>query len=149
MHGRFATDEWTGPDGPRTTLVMEADALGPDLTFGSSHFALPLESGRGLGRLRTLEAVMGLEESSNKLLQPLEILGLRAFCRLKQCQSTAASVHNADDVRQPADPVNLDIDAVPRPEENRRLTSHSNTLRRAGQDGEGPGRLFRTHGGLR
>lgn len=39
VHGRFATDEWTGPDGPRTTLVIEADALGPDLTFGSSHFA--------------------------------------------------------------------------------------------------------------
>ena len=39
VHGRFATDEWAGPDGPRTTLVIEADALGPDLTFGTSHFA--------------------------------------------------------------------------------------------------------------
>lgn len=46
VHGRFATDEWTGPDGPRTTLVIEADALGPDLTFGSSHFARTVSPGR-------------------------------------------------------------------------------------------------------
>ena len=44
VHGRLATDEWTGPDGPRTTLVIEADALGPDLTFGSSHFARTVSS---------------------------------------------------------------------------------------------------------
>ena len=44
VHGRFATDEWAGPDGPRTTLVIEADALGPDLTFGSSHFARTVSS---------------------------------------------------------------------------------------------------------
>ncbi|QTE30436.1 single-stranded DNA-binding protein [Pengzhenrongella sicca] len=38
--GRLATQEWTGPDGTaRTTLVLDALAIGPDLTFGSAKFA--------------------------------------------------------------------------------------------------------------
>ncbi|MBD5787219.1 single-stranded DNA-binding protein [Cellulosimicrobium terreum] len=38
--GRLAQDEWTGPDGaPRTSLVVEASALGPDLTLGEARFA--------------------------------------------------------------------------------------------------------------
>ena len=28
-----------GADGPRTSLVLDASALGPNLAFGSSHFA--------------------------------------------------------------------------------------------------------------
>ena len=39
VHGRLATEEWTGPDGPRTSLVLEAVALGPDLTYGQAKFA--------------------------------------------------------------------------------------------------------------
>ena len=38
VHGRLSVDEWTGPDGPRTTLVIEAQALGHDLTFGDTAF---------------------------------------------------------------------------------------------------------------
>jgi len=38
VHGRLSVDEWTGPDGPRTTLVLEAQALGHDLTFGDTTF---------------------------------------------------------------------------------------------------------------
>lgn len=37
--GRLGTEVWDGPEGPRTTLVLEALAIGPDLTFGSSNFA--------------------------------------------------------------------------------------------------------------
>jgi single-strand DNA-binding protein len=37
--GRLSTDEWAGPDGPRTSLVIEATALGHDLVFGSTFFA--------------------------------------------------------------------------------------------------------------
>ena len=36
--GRLAVDEWDGPDGPRTSLVVEATALGPDLTLGEARF---------------------------------------------------------------------------------------------------------------
>lgn len=38
VHGTFATETWESPDGPRTTLVVEADALGPDLTRGQATF---------------------------------------------------------------------------------------------------------------
>nr|WP_241744549.1 single-stranded DNA-binding protein [Cellulosimicrobium arenosum] len=38
--GRLALDEWTGQDGaPRTSLVVEAGALGHDLSLGESRFA--------------------------------------------------------------------------------------------------------------
>ncbi|MFE6234895.1 single-stranded DNA-binding protein [Cellulosimicrobium sp. NPDC057862] len=37
--GRLSLDEWDGPDGPRTSLVVEATALGPDLTLGEARFA--------------------------------------------------------------------------------------------------------------
>lgn len=36
--GRLAVDEWTSPEGPRTNLVIEASALGPDLTRGRAQF---------------------------------------------------------------------------------------------------------------
>jgi single-strand DNA-binding protein len=36
--GRLSLDEWTGPEGPRTTLVVEASALGPDLSRGEASF---------------------------------------------------------------------------------------------------------------
>jgi single-strand DNA-binding protein len=37
--GRLSLDEWDGPDGLRTSLVVEATALGPDLTLGEARFA--------------------------------------------------------------------------------------------------------------
>ncbi|MFI2703448.1 single-stranded DNA-binding protein [Cellulosimicrobium composti] len=37
--GRLSLDEWEGPLGPRTSLVVEATALGPDLTLGEARFA--------------------------------------------------------------------------------------------------------------
>lgn len=37
--GRLSLDEWDGPEGPRTSLVVEATALGPDLTLGEARFA--------------------------------------------------------------------------------------------------------------
>jgi single-strand DNA-binding protein len=39
VHGRLATEQWDGPDGQRTTLVLEALAIGPDLTYGRASFA--------------------------------------------------------------------------------------------------------------
>ncbi|WP_123307446.1 single-stranded DNA-binding protein [Cellulomonas sp. PhB143] len=37
--GRLSVDEWAGAEGPRTDLVVEASALGPDLSRGTAHFA--------------------------------------------------------------------------------------------------------------
>ena len=39
VHGRLSTEQWDGPEGPRTTLVLEALAIGPDLTYGRASFA--------------------------------------------------------------------------------------------------------------
>lgn len=37
--GRLRTEEWAGENGPRTTLVLDATALGHDLTRGRTSFA--------------------------------------------------------------------------------------------------------------
>lgn len=39
VHGRLSTDEWTGENGTRTSLVLDVTALGHDMTWGTSHFA--------------------------------------------------------------------------------------------------------------
>ena len=39
VQGQLSTEEWVGAEGPRTSLVLDASALGPNLAFGSSHFA--------------------------------------------------------------------------------------------------------------
>ena len=39
VHGRLSTEEWTGPDGSRTTLVLDAIAIGPDLAYGSARYS--------------------------------------------------------------------------------------------------------------
>ncbi len=36
--GRLGTEEWDSPDGPRSTLVLEATSIGPDLTYGQARF---------------------------------------------------------------------------------------------------------------
>ncbi len=47
--GRLSTDEWAGPDGPRTSLVIEASALGHDLVFGATRFAKVTSSSGAAG----------------------------------------------------------------------------------------------------
>lgn len=42
VHGRLATEDWIGADGPRTSMVLEATALGHDLTRGTAAFARTL-----------------------------------------------------------------------------------------------------------
>ncbi len=39
VHGRLQTQEWQSEAGPRTDLVVEATALGHDLTRGTARFA--------------------------------------------------------------------------------------------------------------
>ncbi|GAA2724854.1 single-stranded DNA-binding protein [Cellulomonas aerilata] len=39
VHGRLSTEQWESPEGPRTSLVLEALAIGPDLTYGRATFA--------------------------------------------------------------------------------------------------------------
>ena len=39
VQGRLRTEEWAGENGPRTTLVLDAHALGHDLTRGRTSFA--------------------------------------------------------------------------------------------------------------
>ncbi len=39
VHGRLSTDEWAAPEGTRTTLVLDAIAIGPDLSYGTARFA--------------------------------------------------------------------------------------------------------------
>ena len=43
--GRLATEEWTGTEGARTSLVLEALAIGPDVTFGQARFARTVHLG--------------------------------------------------------------------------------------------------------
>ncbi len=44
-HGRLTTDEWVGPDGvQRSTVVLEAVAVGPDLGHGTTRFARTLHT---------------------------------------------------------------------------------------------------------
>ena len=45
VHGRLSTEEWTGEKGPRTTLVLDATALGHDLTRGTARFARRTHTG--------------------------------------------------------------------------------------------------------
>lgn len=45
VHGRLSTEEWQADDGPRTSLVVEASAVGHDLTFGTSRFARTVSTG--------------------------------------------------------------------------------------------------------
>ena len=49
VHGRLAMEEWAGPEGPRTSLVLEALAIGPDLTFGEASFRRTVHLGAGQG----------------------------------------------------------------------------------------------------
>lgn len=45
VHGRLHTEEWTGENGLRTSLVLEASALGHDLTRGRTVFGRTVRVG--------------------------------------------------------------------------------------------------------
>jgi single-strand DNA-binding protein len=49
VHGRLSTEQWDSPEGPRTSLVLEALAIGPDLTYGRASFARTVHVGGGTG----------------------------------------------------------------------------------------------------
>lgn len=38
VHGSLTSETWDSPDGPRTTFVIEAEAVGPDLARGQATF---------------------------------------------------------------------------------------------------------------
>lgn len=39
VHGRFRLNEWTSDTGPRVNPTIDADSIGPDLTFGTAEFS--------------------------------------------------------------------------------------------------------------
>lgn len=48
VHGRLSTDEWSTADGePRTSLVLDAIAIGPDLAFGTARYMRTIHSSPG------------------------------------------------------------------------------------------------------
>lgn len=49
VHGRLQTEEWEGESGTRTSLVLEAAALGHDLTRGRTVFARTVRAPAGEG----------------------------------------------------------------------------------------------------
>lgn len=61
VQGQLSTEEWVGGDGPRTSLVLDAIALGPNLAFGSSHFARTVSSAAAASTEGVAD-VSGLEE---------------------------------------------------------------------------------------
>ena len=58
VHGRLVTQEWTGAEGVRTSLVLEAVAIGPDLTFGQAKIA------------RTVHVAAGERDESDRAGDP-------------------------------------------------------------------------------
>lgn len=62
VQGQLSTEEWAGPEGPRTTLVLEASALGHNLVFGSSHFARTVSAAAAAGSDDAPADVSDLEE---------------------------------------------------------------------------------------
>ena len=62
VQGQLSTEEWVGPEGPRTTLVLEASALGHNLVFGSSHFARTVSAAATAGSDDVPADVSALEE---------------------------------------------------------------------------------------
>ncbi|KQY21400.1 hypothetical protein ASD16_19105 [Cellulomonas sp. Root485] len=62
VQGLLSTEEWVGADGPRTSLVLDASALGPNLAFGSSHFARTVSPTAAGGSDDAPADVSGLEE---------------------------------------------------------------------------------------
>lgn len=76
VHGRIATEDWTGADGPRTTLVIEASAIGHDLTYGASQFMRTVHTGgQGEGAGEPIEPGDAQEPG----LDPVDVSALMAL----------------------------------------------------------------------
>lgn len=54
VHGRFRLREWTSDTGPRVNATIEADSIGPDLTFGTASFSRG-SAGYGLDRVEEFQ----------------------------------------------------------------------------------------------
>ncbi len=61
VRGSLSVETWEGPEGPRTTVVIDAEALGPDLS-------------RGMGSFRHVERRK--EEEPAVEAEPIDISGL-------------------------------------------------------------------------
>ncbi|WP_051274547.1 single-stranded DNA-binding protein [Cellulomonas sp. URHD0024] len=77
VQGRLSTEEWISEQGPRTSLVLEATALGHDLAFGSSHFARTMSTAAGSSSDETAEhtdvtGLAELPEDNDENLVPAE-----------------------------------------------------------------------------
>jgi len=57
--GVLGVDEWISPDGPRTSLVLEARAVGHDLSRGQARFARTIHRAAPDERDRTASAAEG------------------------------------------------------------------------------------------
>ncbi|HRA49397.1 single-stranded DNA-binding protein [Actinotalea sp.] len=88
VHGRMRSEEWAGEQGPRTTLVLEASALGHDLTRGTARFARTI---------RTADAAPGEDRGGDAVVQ----------------QADGAAAGDAVGEAPPADPWATDAAVVP------------------------------------
>jgi single-strand DNA-binding protein len=66
VHGRLATEQWDGPEGQRTTLVLEALAIGPDLTYGRASFARTIHVPGAGGEVATTDVPGGDEGADDR-----------------------------------------------------------------------------------
>jgi single-strand DNA-binding protein len=73
VHGRLSTEEWSGPDGSRTALVLDAIAIGPDLAYGSARYSRTVHaSGTGPEGVE-VEIALGDDELAPADLAPDEL----------------------------------------------------------------------------
>lgn len=117
VHGSLSSDEWTSPEGPRTTFVIEADSLGPDLSRGQATFrhtvqTRPLGVGAdGSGPATTVGGELGLvddtsaPDDASSLLRDSDPWTVHAPGEAGQpeapAEAVADTVASADDARVP------------------------------------------------
>ena len=82
VQGRLSTEEWVSEQGPRTSLVLEASALGHDLAFGSSHFA------------RTMSTASGVTDAAK---EPVDVTGFAEAGAEEIDENLVPAEHVADD----------------------------------------------------
>ncbi|GAA3813261.1 single-stranded DNA-binding protein [Cellulomonas soli] len=79
VHGRIATEDWTGADGPRTTLVIEAAAIGHDLTYGSAQFMRTVHTGGQGDAAGEQTAAIEPGDEQEPGLDPVDVSALMAL----------------------------------------------------------------------
>lgn len=90
VHGRLSTDEWSTAEGePRTSLVLDAIAIGPDLAFGTARYMRTIHS--SAGDAATVDAADG------------EAGGGDGFDALDDAEAGDAALYALADVRPDAD----------------------------------------------